>query len=465
MSLSKTCLTLPLHSKLDDIEKLLKIYTLAKSLSRPFGFAYIRKNFILRALSRTRGLIPLYKEVNIDQRLVSFLESYITLDFMDMLFHLLKAVSDIEVRVNNRVHIIIMDHEKSVTLEEEPRNYLVKVIIVFPRLFRKGHITIFSEKTLFPCVLKIIKSVLSEHQTLDSYKECRPWSELSKRQVEFLMRSLRNYSLEEIFLVIFSLRPSKNEFELRAGLDVFKYGHDLVEEILEVTNRFRKRARSERLRNAIVRFESEIKKYRSRLWFADLDKDLMVKILDCIRRLSEWARVDKEELKSMLPIPSRRITIRLWKRSLDDLFMGFYAGTCIALDERKVMHEYIFDPYTLFFRIYVNTRPIGHIKVFICKDEDSEVVLHIDYIGLSRGKYERLHNDLKLYSLSAIVKYAMLKNYRRVYVAKDVIPILQAKLVRNSLVKLGKQVYSQYLDKDKFLIWDALPNINSFRNV
>ena len=454
MSLNEVHFELLLRGKLNDIKKLLKVCSLVESLSRLGGFVYVRKNFILRAKSKAKGLLPLYKEIATDYGMTPFLRSYIISDFIYFFLLFFKALGNVEVSVNNRVDLVVIDDRGSIILEREPISYLAKVNLKFPGLFRRGCVFISAREDLIDSVAKTVKRGLNRELTVGSC--CRgPWSELSNRQVKFLVRSLRNYSLEELFSIIVSLKPSRSEFELRAGLDVFKYGQDVVGELLVTLNKLKSEARSEKLRRAILNVETEIRRNKDKLWFVNPDRDFVRGILNRVKHLSEWARVDKEEFRKSMPIPSKRIVIKLWERSLDDLFVGFYAGTCIALDERKVMHEYIFDPYTLFFRIYVNERPIGHAKVFICKDEGGKEVLYIDYIGLSGGKYERLHEALKLYSLSAVVKYAVLKGYKRVYVAKDIVPALRAKLVKNKLVKLGKRVYSQYLDKDKFLIWDT----------
>lgn len=455
MSLSKVRLELPIHSKLSEVEKLLKVYSLAKSLKELGGSVYVRKNFILRAESKTRGILPLYREMCVDHRVIHFLRSYIISDFMDLLLPLLKAVSDVRITTNNEVELIVMKYKKSITLEREPKNYLAKIILMFPRWFRKGSVTLITSGDLMTHVLKIVKKGLSKRSSVNSYTDQVPWNEVSEKKARFLVKSLRNYSLEELYSIISSLKPTRSELELRAGLDIFEYGQDVAERFLITLNQLKSRAKGQRLVRAIENVEALVMNNRNKLGFATPDEKFVRELLDNIRYLSEWARVDKEELRKMLPIPSKKIIIRLWERSLDDLFIGFYAKTCIALDERKVMHEYIFDPYTLFFRIYVNEKPVGHAKVFVCKDEDGEKVLHIDYIGLSKGKYRQLHDCLKLHSLSAVIRYAMLKGYRRVYVAREIIPTLNAKSIRNKLTKLGKQVYSQYLCEDKFLVWES----------
>lgn len=459
MSLNEIYFELPLCSKLNDIEKLLKVCSLVRSLNEIGGVTYVRKNFILRAKSKTRGLLPLYREITTDYSMTSFLRSYIVSDFIDLFLFFFKVLGDVRVNVNSKVNLIVISDLRSITLEREPTSYLAKVSLKFPKLFRSGSVALLIKDCLINNVVRAVRRGLNEKLSINSYCSWGPWSKLNDRQTKFLVKSLRNYSLEELFLIITSLKPSRSEFELRGGLDVFKYGQDVVRELLVVLDKLKGKAKSDRLRRAIRDVETKIMRNRSKFWCVNPDKDFVKGILKRVEYLSEWARVDKEEFKKSLPIPSKRVIIKLWERSLDDIFIGFYAGTCIALDERKVMHEYIFDPYTLFFRIYVNERPIGHTKVFICKDEDGEEVLHIDYIGLSGGKYERLHEVLKLYSLSAVVRYAMLKGYNRVYVARDLIPTLRTKnklvkLVKNKLTKLGKQVYSQHLDKDKFLIWN-----------
>jgi hypothetical protein len=154
--------------------------------------------------------------------------------------------------------------------------------------------------------------------------------------------------------------------------------------------------------------------------------------------------------------PRKRIEFKLWERDLEDLFTGNYSGTCIALDERDVMPSYLNDPYTEFFRILVNGRRIGHVKMFQCIDSDGENVMHIDYIGLSGGRFEPLHSMIKRYAVNACIRLAQLKGLKRVYVAKEIVPDLDGRLLRNKLVKKGNDIYSQYLEAPKFLIWEKI---------
>ena len=454
MLLCRCCLGGLLRGRMGGLERLLRVYCLANALGGLGGTVYVRKDFVLRVESRSRGLLPLYKGFSADPMMQYFLRSYIVSDFIDLLLFFIKVLGDVRVHVKGRVQLIMVEDFSSVSLEREPTSYLAKVSLSFPGLFRDGRVDLSVRDYLYARAIEAVRRGLSGNLSIESYGVRGPWRGLNGRQVGFLVRSLRNYSLEELYSIFASLNPSRSDFELRAGLDIFEYGRDVAEFFLSVLGRFKGRAVCGRLGRAVSEVEAAVLGSRDKLNPILPDRGFVEWLLESIEHLSEWARIDRSELRRMLPFLDRSVVIRLWERSMDDLFMGFYAGTCIALDDRKVMHEYIFDPYTIFFRIYVNEKPIGHVKVFICRDEDGEVVLHIDYIGLAGGKYRRLHDALKLYSLSAVVRYAMSKGYRRVYVARDIVQ-LPLKPVENRLAKLGRHVYSQYLDSDKFLIWSS----------
>ena len=445
MPVDRVSFKVRLNRRLSHYERLLCAYALARRLEDSRGSAYVRRSLVLKAESRSRGPLLLYEELRGDPSLAPFLKSYVPVGFLDLLLYVAKSLGDVRV-VTSRVAELAAGGEGGAPSHE------VEISLRFSRLLGRT-VSVEARGRVDSSLREEVEECLS--LSPGEVEVGRgPWAGLNERQVSLLVRGLRNYSLEELYWVMVAPKPKAGRFEVRAGLDVLRYGEDLASELLRVVEWLKSKARGRRASRALRELEAELLALRGRVSYLRPDPSLVSRLVRAVVRASELARVDRRELAGLMPTPARDLVFRLWERSADDLLLGFYAGTCIALDGRRAMHEYILDPHTLFFRVYVNGRPIGHVKAFACRDEDGALVLHVDYIGLAGGKYRQLHEDIKLYSLSVVARYAEEAGYERVYVAKAVAPKVEARVVRSGLVKLGREVYAQHLGGEKLLVWE-----------
>ncbi len=340
---------------------------------------------------------------------------------------------------------------------------LLMLRIKFPMFLHKDHVKLHVEarenrfRQTFEDHLTNLVRRLREPDLISRIEPRRGvWCNLKPVETAYFFRALTRFSLRELFKILIELKPVENNIMYVAGADISKYGEDRRSRLLASILEFERRITSKRARRKL----NEIKRRILR----EMDA---TSLIEAVQKIPEEKLGEYEDTIEFLYIsrgindnpiskakPKKQIKFKLWERDLEDLFTGHYSGTCIALDERPVMPLYLKDPYTEFFRIIVNNRRIGHVKMFHCKDEDGENVVHIDFIGLSGGRFKPLHEEIKRYALTACIKYARLKGFRRVYIAKDIIPDLNGKPVRNKLIKKGLDIYSQYLNSEKFLVWE-----------
>lgn len=386
--------------------------------------------------------------------------------FYSFFLNILKEkVGRVSIRVMGNFKILIPSKNLDISVIEGFDNKGASAIlkIKFPTFFNKEHIKLeaeFYEKNfeqIFESRLADLRSRLRKPDII-SQTEFRKgiWCDLKPIEVTYFLKALGRFSLKEFFKILVELKPVKNNIAYIAGINISKYGDD----------------RRQRLLKSMLEFERSIASKRAMRKLREV-KGRMLKETDATSLIEAVQKIQEEKLKEYEDIieflyisrgvndnliskakPKKQIKFKLWERDLEDLFTGHYSGTCIALDERPVMPLYLKDPHTEFFRIIVNERRIGHVKMFHCKDEDGENVLHIDFIGLSGGRFKPLHEEIKKYAVTACIKYAQSKGFKRVYIAKDIIPNLNGKLMRNKLVKEGLDVYSQYLNSEKFLVWE-----------
>lgn len=342
----------------------------------------------------------------------------------------------------------------------------MRIAIGFPNINRKPklHLKVYAgthEEPLITKINDIFRNIQSKILTFAL--RSIPWPskvyELKAKERKFLLKASEVAPLDQIYNVFKTVNPRPNEFILLAGEDIYEYGKDprkvALEALADIESKFIARKtkikinKLKKLIKTLGNAEDPIKAIENMKW------NNLRAILKELNDFYIRHGVRNNPITKFMP--RRLIEFKLWERDYEDVFMGDYSGTCIALKNRGLseMPKYLMDEYTEFFRILVNKKRIGHVKMFKCIDEDGLEVLHIDYIGISGGKYTELHEELKKYALSAAIELARREGLARVYVAKEIIGKLSAPLVNNRLRKKGINVYSQYLDAPKYLIWEA----------
>ncbi|RLE57618.1 MAG: hypothetical protein DRJ32_07390, partial [Thermoprotei archaeon] len=151
------------------LERLLRVYCLANALGGLGGTVYVRKDFVLRVESRSRGLLPLYKGFSADYMMQYFLRSYIVSGFIDLLLFFIKVLGDVRVHVKGRVQLIMVEDFSSVSLEREPTSYLAKVSLSFPGLFRGGCVDLSVRDYLYARAIEAVRRGLSGNLSIESY--------------------------------------------------------------------------------------------------------------------------------------------------------------------------------------------------------------------------------------------------------------------------------------------------------
>ncbi|RLF03680.1 MAG: hypothetical protein DRK00_08455 [Thermoprotei archaeon] len=433
-------LEVALSRRISSLERLYVVYNVGRIAADRLGLsAFLRRGCILRVVHRDVGAIPLYGGDTYDVFLKRRDPAVISFRVLEALIYLLEryGVEGASVTVDGRVDIFLAE-SRGISLERPPEGAL-SLRIIFP-LFRRRIVVESGDLDVRELADALVEERIVGRPSISPGR----WGLLDDRHLRYLSRAFVNYSLEELTEIVEAIRPSGGGLVLRAGVNLFPYGVDVRRWLAEFATSLLERRRVPRsvqglVRHALERLEGEFR--------AD-------EVAGVLREACYRLGVDPRPLEEV--VPRRRIRFELWRRDLSDLFMGHYAGTCIALNARKVMHGYMFDPYTEFFRIYVGSRRVGHVKMFICRDRDGRLVLHVDYIGLSGGKFRKYHELLRRLSISAAVEYARRRGLDRVYAAKEVAPKLGCRLVKNELRKLGRAVYSQFLSGEKYLVWEAL---------
>mgnify|MGYP000716381805 CR=1 FL=1 len=283
--------------------------------------------------------------------------------------------------------------------------------------------------------------------------------ELSEKEKFFLVKSARRCFLDEIFQLLESVRPRKNNIRFTAGIDLFPYGIDLkrcIKLLVKDAERVAIGKKSKIKLNEIKNLIASLGNHEDlNIALKNLTEKDAVNILHLLKEFFLRRGLKSKALLDLTP--KRNIVFKLWERDFSDVFMGDYSGTCLSLivRGREEMPKYLKDEYTEFLRILINNKRVGHVKLFECIDEDGYDVLYIDYIALPGGKYKKLHKELLLYALSASIKLAQIKGLERVYIAAPLVSDLNASIFKKKLKKKGINVYAQFLDAPKYLIWNS----------
>lgn len=400
----------------------------------------------------------------------SHIRSYVRLDFMDFLFFYLNLLGEregkIRLQIRGRFKLLVSSRNPDVPLIEEVNSQQawMTLQIKFPALFNKDCVKLradFSETNFKRSCEDYWVDFMEEFKECNLLHPIEPkrgnWCDLKPIEASYLFKAIGNYSLRGLFKILTEMSPVRNNFEYLAGVDIPRYKEDRKRKLLSSIVEFEKRFASKRARRKLRKLKNRILNQGETGSLTEVVEKTEEKKLREYERDVEFLYISRGARDNPISEskPKKQIKFKLWERDLADLFTGNYSGTCIALDERKVMPLYLQDPYTEFFRILVNERRMGHVKMFYCLDEDGENVLHIDYIGLSGGRFESLQDEIKMYAITASIRFAQMMNLKRVYVAREIILRLDTHPVRNRLVKKGPDVYSQYLDAAKFLVWEA----------
>ena len=449
------------------------------SSTQKLGIVYTIGRFLEEAFKKTVYLHEGYGVYDLGYRLndydaefygISHIRSYIRFDFMDLLIFFLnllkKREGEIRIRVMGNFKLLVPLEDVNAPVIEEISNSeepLVTLQIKFPTFFRRDHAKLRAR--LYEAGLKRIfedrlNDLTDDLKDPNIYCKIEPrkgrWCDLKPVEVSYLLRALTKYSLKEFFEILSELRPVRNNIVYSAGVDIPKYGEDRRRRLLSSILEFERRFTSKRAKRKLREIKAKILKETDASSLAEavqkIQEEKLKEYEDAVEFLYISRGINDNPISKAKP--KRHIKFKLWERDLEDLFTGHYSGTCIALHERRVMPLYLKDPYTEFFRIIVNKRRIGHVKFFHCRDEDGENVIHVDYIGLSGGRFKSLHDEIKRYAVTACIKYAQIMGLKKVYVAQKIIPDLKSRKVSNRLRKKGLDVYSQYLNSAKFLVWE-----------
>ena len=444
-----------LNELVTDYRRLVQVFNLGQTLKEVLRReAFIREGFKLTVIYHPVGRIPITRWARLGSSEAVYSRSYVKLEFLGMVLEVVQCLKDLgRVTVGSDTKYTVLIPRASLeedVVEHEP-DYLIKLKVVYP-WFTKRRVRLILEYDPLLDLSGIPESLiyaLKRRRSLSSDL----WDALTNRQKIMLIKGTRCYPVQELYFILKRLDSERDEqgsLCFKAGRDVFRYGESVDQALRKTVVDLTVRDLPGRL--SLIARTAINKALKGLEWGV---QSLVFEALEELEDVYLRIGVHDNPISRLKPLHGS-LLYKLWGRTVEDLFIGNYSGTCISIEESRAIHEYIRDPYTHILVIEYNGRRIGHVKTFECLDGGSRV-LHVDFIGLASGRFRKIHEDAKLYGVSAAIGLAEKLGVEKVYVAKKALDglDLKAPLVRNRLVKIGAEVYSQFLDGDKYLVWSC----------